>query len=240
MTLALLAVRAAWADVTVSPSRLVLDDEVRAAKVSVYNGGHHSLRIHASWSAIRQGQDGTLYPVPQGPPDRVRQALHLWPRDLVLKPGETAPVYVLLDPATPKDAHMRAQLRLDAQRQNDTGPRWGLSMPVFVRKAQSKVTAQITGVAQNDPRNLMVSLYRRGGATPYGALVVEGPDGAPIGVLNNVTLYANDRAVQFAVPLHAPLQAAAKVSYRGAGEFAHQVFDEYRIRVRTPSLERGQ
>ena len=227
--LALLGVRAAQADVTVSPSRLVVNEDVRAAKVSVYNGGHHSLRITARWSAIRQGSDGTLYPVPQGPPPAVLQALRLWPRDIILKPGQTAPVYVLLDPATPKDAHLRAQLRIDAQRQNGTGPRWGLSVPVFVRSAHLNASARIAGARMNGEHAMLISLYRRGGATPYGALVVRGPDDSAIGVLNNVTLYADDRLVQFEVPLRAPLQSPLRVSYQGTGEYARQVFDERRF-----------
>ncbi len=223
---------ASFADVTTNPSRLVLNNETRAGQIDVHNSGHHTLRIESGWTDIAQGEDGVLHPVPQGPAPDTTKGLHLWPQNFTLKPDETRAVYVVFDPEAQVSKEQRVHMRINADRVNGKGPRWGLTLPVFVRPQNLPVTAEITNVSWAGPQSLFVSLYRKGGASPYGRLAVSDDNGTIIGELGNVSLYVNGRAVRYEIPLETLPTGGGFVSYLGSGEFTNQVFDQIRFGVK--------
>ncbi len=218
-----------YADITTDPSRIVLTEQTRAGEVKVHNSGGHTIRIEIHWSDIAQGPDGVLHPVPQEAPPTASRGLHLWPRQFTLKPDETRAVYVVLDPKSEIEGERRVHIRINADRANGKGPRWGLTLPVFVREASMAMTTQITDIRWAGPQSLMVTLYRDGGATPYGQLVVTNDRGEILGELGNVTLYADKQNIQYEIPLDRPLDGSTYVTYLGAGEFENQTFDVRQI-----------
>jgi len=220
---------ASYADITTDPSRLVLTEQTRAGEVTVHNSGGHTLRIGVKWSDIAQGPDGVLHPVPEGAAASASRGLHLWPQKFTLKPDETRPVYVVLDPKSNIEGERGVHIRIDADRANGKGPRWGVTLPVFVREAGLAITAQIADVRWAGAQSLMVTLYRDGGATPYGQLVVTNDRGEILGELGNITLYADKHNIQYEIPLERPLEGTAYVTYLGAGEFDNQTFDVRQI-----------
>ncbi len=222
----------AFADVTTSPSRLVLNNETRAGQIDVHNSGGHSLTIETGWTTIAQGEDGVLHPVPQGPAADMTNGLHLWPQNFTLKPGETRAVYVVFDPKTPVETEQRVHMRIDADRISGKGPRWGLTLPVFIRPANLTVTTEITDVRWASPQSLLVSLYRQGGATPYGTLGVTDNNGQILGALGNVTLYAHGRVIRYEIPLDAMPDGSGFVTYLGSGEYTNQTFDRISFGVK--------
>ncbi len=233
LTVILTSATASFGDVTTNPSRVVLSEAVRAGEVQVHNSGRHSLNIVASWADIRQGGDGVLHPVPHPPaPDEF--GLHMWPTAFTLKPGETRPVFVVLDPKTNVGTEQRIHLRLDADQQNGKGPRWGMSMPVFVRPDGLVNTTRIENVRWASPQSVFVSLFRTNGITPYGKLTMTDDRGKELGALGNITLYANQKIVRYEIPLEAMPQGNITVRYLGSGEFSNQVFDDASLRETKP------
>jgi hypothetical protein len=215
----------ARADVTTNPSRLVISENARAGEVRVHNSGRHTLRIETGWSAIIQAADGVLHPVPQGAPDALTQDLHLWPDTFTLKPGESRDVYLVLDPKSVLEGERQVHLRINADRVNGKGPRWGLTLPVFIRAPGLGVSARIIDVRPASKQSIFVLLRREEGLTPYGKLVVTDGRGNILGELGNITLYAQDRDIRYEIPLDTLPSGAAFVSYIGSGEFENQVFD---------------
>ncbi|PHS21706.1 MAG: hypothetical protein COA84_15350 [Robiginitomaculum sp.] len=213
------------ADITTNPSRMVLGENDRAGEVKIHNSGGHTLRIETGWTAIAQGPDGVLHPIPQGAAPNDTKGLHLWPQVFTLKPGDTRAVYVVLDPKSQVEDERHVHIRIDADRVNGKGPRWGLTLPVFVREAAMPVSAQITEARWAGAQSLMVSLYREDGATPYGRLIASNDRGEILGELGNITLYADRQTIQYKIPLERLPEGAVIISYLGSGEFENQVFD---------------
>ncbi len=226
----LLFARTGLTDVTTNPSRLVLTQEVRAGEIQVHNSGHHTLTISTGWTAIAQGNDGLLYPAPYGPATVPIAGLQMWPNAFTLKPDETRAVYVVLPPENPIKSEQLTHIRIDADRVNGKGPRWGLSLPVFVRAKYMPMTVQITEVRRAGPQSVFVTLFRHGGATPYGKLVISDERGRTLGELGNITLYADKQDVRYEIPLEHSTPGTSFISYLGSGEFENQVFDIQEIK----------
>ncbi len=218
---------AVLADVTADPSRLVLNETTRAGQINVHNSGGHTLRIKTLWAAIAQGPNGILHPAEVNPVLPLTHNLQMWPGDFILKPDETRPLYVMLPPKAPVLGEQHVHIRINADRVNGKGPRWGLSLPVFVRETGMPVTAQIIQARKGGPQSVLVNLYRKGGATPYGKLVATTMQGQVLGELGNITLYADQKPIQYEIPLDLMPRAheTILVTYLGSGEFENQVFD---------------
>lgn len=216
---------AAGGDVTTNPSRLVLSNNIRAGEISVHNSGTHTLSIHSSWTGIRQDGDGVLHPVPQPHAPDKTFGLHKWPQDFTLKPGETRPIVLVLDPKTAILEEQRTHLRIDADRENGRGPRWGVTLPIFMRPDGLAMRAKIVDVRWASENSVLVHLIRKDGSTPYGKIQITDTAGTTLGELGNISLYANDQVVRYEIQIDNPVTTEITVRYIGAGEFENQVFD---------------
>jgi hypothetical protein len=222
----------AYAEITVEPTRVVLDSETRNAAITLTNDGRRQQIITAVWTDLIQAADANLYPTGQQIPLKQVGAVQVWPGKIELNPGESIQVSLLLDPANPLTGEVRRHLRFNIDPARGSGPRWGVVIPVFTRGPMPGPDVQILDVEGREDGNLMVSLHNRAGASPHGSLMVFDRDGRKLAELKNVNLYTQNQRITFALPLPNWPKGQFTVRYLGEAEYSGDVFAEMRFSIK--------
>ncbi len=211
------------AGISTDKSRIVLTRDQRAARLTVRNDSSHPLIITSAFERLRQNRQSLLVPVPGGVSAQMRQGLHVWIKQAVLPPGKATTVFLVLDTSAALGQERRVHLRLNADPQNGLGPRWGLSIPVFMRPAGLSANATLFDPQITNAHSLSVQLRRRDGATPYGMIEITDKAGKTLGAVHNVTLYAQNQPVRYSIDVNGKTPPA-RIRYVGEEEFSGQTF----------------
>jgi P pilus assembly chaperone PapD len=215
--------------VNVSPAVVIIDASSREGVVTLRNGGEHPEEIELTFQfgTSVADSDGNVRLVladsaPAGAPSAVSW-LRAFPRRLVLAPGETQLVRIMVRPPEGTAAgEYWARLIVSAvpqgepveQRQGDATMRLRVGTRV-VAGVHYRVGRLTTGISaanavatlDEDEVNLTLDLQRQGNAAFVGRLRVRylGANGAPLGAeyVEPFTLYAADLRRRFRVPARA-------------------------------------
>lgn len=206
----------ASAQLMVHPTRIVLDDDQRAAQLEVINSSTEPATYRLSLVNRRMSEDGKFLPVDEPQPnERFADAmLRYSPRHITLAPGSSQAVRILLrKPSDLAAGEYRSHLLFAKQAdsvQTDADPGTpasdgidialnalvGVSIPVIVREGATRADASITKLAlETDTGSPMAAmeLHRSGNQSVYGDLVASfAPEGgAPriVGRAGGVAVY---------------------------------------------------
>jgi len=197
-----LLTQASWADILISPQRVVMNDSTRQATVSLHNPGDKARSYRLQWVEREQTADGGVR-VAEGKsnPNSAAGLVRFSPRQVTVPPGQTQTVrldyrpnanlatgeyrsHLLIGIEPAKDAAGRPSGTEVAREQRD-GMTFRLealmsfAVPVFVRHGAGSVNTDITGVkpafVERDGQRqpaLDITLSRSGEHSAYGKLIV--------------------------------------------------------------------
>jgi P pilus assembly chaperone PapD len=101
-------------DLVVTPTRLVLDDKARAGDITLLNKGSQTVRYRLTLVDMEMSEDGVLRRVESGSRHSAKNILRLSPREIVLQPGESQRIKVLVTfPAGLADGELRSHLSFE-------------------------------------------------------------------------------------------------------------------------------
>lgn len=211
LTLAIVVGLAPWpavhAQLALFPTRVVFEQNQRAAQVELMNTGIEAATYRIHLVNRRMGEHGEFMPVESpGPGERFAdELLRYSPRQVIIPPGSSQTIRVLLrKPADLEPGEYRSHLQFDrvpeASGSNNletlgrgTGAQVGVviqalvgaSIPLIVRHGETRASVTITDLALQAPGSdgkpaLALQLNRTGSRSSYGDLVVHySPLGGP-------------------------------------------------------------
>lgn len=195
--LACLPQRAAWADLMVSPTRLVFEKNQRAAQLDLINNSTETATYRIGIVNRRMSETGEFSPADSPAPGEqfAGDLLRYSPRQVVLAPGAGQVVRVMLrKPADLAPGEYRSHLifekvaapKPDASLDTQAAPSdgqvsvqltmlTGLSIPVIVRHGETAVSVTLSDLALSKPAPgqatmLAAVLQRSGNRSVYGDL----------------------------------------------------------------------
>ncbi|HET9948384.1 MAG TPA: hypothetical protein VFQ22_05660 [Longimicrobiales bacterium] len=213
------------ASVSVSPMAVYLDARSRSGSVTLYNPGTRAeeVRIELAFGYPQSDEEGNLSVpiVPEAPPGEPSAApwLSVFPRRLVLEPGQRQVVRILARPPAdlpPGEYWARALVRSRGgqepieSRQGDVGIRLDVETVVVVAVTyrNGEVTTGVelgdaTAALQGDTLVARASLRRMGNAAFLGRVLVEAldEDGDVIGSAEQVLAVYRTIIARVALPL---------------------------------------
>lgn len=215
----------AMAEVSVEPTRIVLNKSQHTQTIIVRNDGSRSVSVGLVWTKMVQAADASLHPT--GVARDVRQArlITVTPTKAELYPGQQAIFTLQLDPNTPDGIEIREHLRFDIDQTIKKGPRWAVVIPVFVRLGIAAPKVSISGAHYGQDGKVYVSMIHTNGASPYGHLSVFDQQ-SEIARLNNINLYQQGQNTTFSLPVPGGTNRNLRVQYVGDAEFLGQLFAE--------------
>jgi hypothetical protein len=239
--------------VLVTPVRLVLDDDARSAELTLVNRGSKREVVRVSFGHFAMDPAGSMSEVPADDPGTrwADELLRFSPHQVTLDPGQPQLVRLQirrrpdLDPGEYR-SHLVFQVVSSGDDATDVGapahgtavrlrPRFGVSIPIFVRMRSRGVEVAIDDVhlvpaTADAPESLHVELRREGDRSVYGDLRVERQRGsAPaetVTEIRGVAVYApnSSRSFDLALPegfvAHGDLVVRYLDRERDAGELA--------------------
>ena len=218
-SLALLPLRAAWADLMVAPTRIVFDKNQRAAQLDLINSGSETATYRISVANRRMSETGEFSAIDSpGPGEQFAgDLLRYSPRQVVLAPGGGQTVRISLRKpadlaageyrshlifvkiAAPKGA---SSIEAEAAPSNEVSVQLtmlvGLSIPVIVRQGETTASVALNGLGllnpvAGQPATLAMNLQRSGNRSVYGDLSATfTPQGGPaqeVGKAGGVAVY---------------------------------------------------
>ncbi|MDH3325309.1 MAG: fimbria/pilus periplasmic chaperone [Gammaproteobacteria bacterium] len=222
--LTLLTINTAWANLMISPHRVVFEDRDRSASVSLMNtqGKTTTYRLH--WVQQKQTSNGKYSDLPSDSNEvpNASSMLRFSPRQVTLAPGEKQTVRIslrrkkgLTEPEYRSHLLFEALPKQDETTKPGGGSRiklnllLGFSIPVIVRQGKLNAQASISNVTlmktqeKNKGKNYYgarITLQRTGLHSAYGTIKVMWRNRSKnqfeqIGILNNVALYPESNQV---------------------------------------------
>ena len=261
LVISLIATSQAFANLLISPTRVVFDERDRAATVSVINNSDSTRTYRFGMIEHRQMPDGSYKRIDEQNPDTTglyfaSDMIRFSPRQVVLKPGERQQVRLSLrKPADLASGEYRSHLSFvelpDAAifEQNPDSAQiklfmmMGFTIPVQVRQGAVSVSASINDakLVQDEGKNvgLQVDISREGNFSSFGKVTVlwRPTLNAPyeeLNFINNVAIYReiNQRSIFIGLKKNQLKPGLYKVVYEGDNEFNKRVFDELEIDYR--------
>ena len=231
--LSLLALCApARAELMLHPTRIVFEQNQRAAQIELINNGTRPASYRIALVNRRMTDAGQFEPADSpGPGERFADSmLRYSPRQITLQPGTAQTVRVMLrKPAELAEGEYRSHLLFDKlpdaegensieQRGQDSGigvvvnALVGASVPVIVRHGKVDASVKLSGLAvQYDATRrplLAMRFEREGGSSVYGDVSVSftprGGKTHTVGQVGGVAVYTPNRVRQAALPLQLP------------------------------------
>jgi P pilus assembly chaperone PapD len=223
----------AWADLMLHPTRLVFDKNERAAQLELINNGKETATYRITLVNRRMNEIGEFSGVDTPLPGEQfsDEMLRYSPRQVVLAPGESQTVRVLLRrPANLQQGEYRSHLQFDrvpdmSSNSIDTiGDKAesdavgvnlkaliGVSIPVIVRQGDTAATVTLAGPRLLAPETgkapvLTADLKRTGDRSVYGDLIVTfTPDNGvehQVGVAGGIAVYMPNDTRKIRMELH--------------------------------------
>ena len=231
--LSLLALCApARAELMLHPTRIVFEQNQRAAQIELINNGTRPASYRIALVNRRMTDAGQFEPADSpGPGERFADSmLRYSPRQITLQPGTAQTVRVMLrKPAELAEGEYRSHLLFDklpdAEGENSIEQRGqnsgigvvvnalvGASVPVIVRHGKVDASVKLSGLAvQYDATRrplLAMRFEREGGSSVYGDVSVSftprGGKTHTVGQVGGVAVYTPNRVRQAALPLQLP------------------------------------
>lgn len=195
----LMAAQTAWADLSLFPTRLVLEKNQRAAQVELMNSGTEPETYRIRLVNRRMGENGEFIAIEApGPGEQFADPLLRYsPRQVTIAPGTSQTVRLLLrKPADLAAGEYRSHLQFDrvldatgassveSVRSTDNKEIGvviralvGASIPVIVRQGDTQATATLSNLvleqpAASQPSMLVFQMLREGNRSVYGDLAV--------------------------------------------------------------------
>ncbi len=196
----LLSIPPAHADLTIVPTRVVLEERDRNAVLTIVNRGDHAETFRLSWQHLRQLRDGRYQEIATPAADDLFAdvMIRLSPRQITLEPGEQQIVRLLLrKPPDLPPGEYRSHLLFSAEPQVLGTPQassgaigielkvaYGLSIPVIVRHGPLSASASLSFTWRRVDKMLAVTalIERQGNKSVYGDILVQyqPPQGEPV------------------------------------------------------------
>ena len=231
--LSLLALCApARAELMLHPTRIVFEQNQRAAQIELINNGTRPASYRIALVNRRMTDAGQFEPADSpGPGERFADSmLRYSPRQITLQPGTAQTVRVMLrKPAELAEGEYRSHLLFDklpdAEGENSIEQRGqnsgigvvvnalvGASVPVIVRHGKVDASVKLSGLAvQYDATRrplLAMRFEREGGSSVYGDVSVSftprGGKTHTVGQVGGIAVYTPNRVRQAALPLQLP------------------------------------
>ena len=231
--LSLLALCApARAELMLHPTRIVFEQNQRAAQIELINNGTRPASYRIALVNRRMTDAGQFEPADSpGPGERFADSmLRYSPRQITLQPGTAQTVRVMLrKPAELAEGEYRSHLLFDklpdAEGENSIEQRGqnsgigvvmnalvGASVPVIVRHGKVDASVKLAGLAvQYDATRrplLAMRFEREGGSSVYGDVSVSftprGGKTHTVGQVGGIAVYTPNRVRQAALPLQLP------------------------------------
>lgn len=231
--LSLLALCApARAELMLHPTRIVFEQNQRAAQIELINNGTRPASYRIALVNRRMTDAGQFEPADSpAPGERFADSmLRYSPRQITLQPGTAQTVRVMLrKPAELAEGEYRSHLLFDKlpdaegensieQRGQDSGigvvvnALVGASVPVIVRHGKVDASVKLSGLAvQYDATRrplLAMRFEREGGSSVYGDVSVSftprGGKTHTVGQVGGIAVYTPNRVRQAALPLQLP------------------------------------
>ena len=221
---AFLSVSKAYADITITPTRVVFEDRDRFSEVTLVNSGNKAETYDIGWQFYRmfEGREAPYELVESSVTEfDLTQHMVYTPRRVTLAPGAKQKIRLALrrpPEVQPGEyrAHMtfkgvRDDLNTDGQAATTTSAAVKInvsySIPVVFRAGEPDIAASIDNVSfQRNPNNglleALVTISRSG--SPYGVLghlFVYDPTGKVIGEISNAHIFPEIQTRIFKVPL---------------------------------------
>ncbi|MFC0119853.1 molecular chaperone [Pseudoalteromonas xiamenensis] len=234
-----------FANLSISPNRVVFSERDRVATIMLLNSGDQAVSYRLQWKNLVFDHLGNLINVdkPQGP--LVENMIRVSPRHVTLAPNERQIVKLAI--RKPKDlpeAEFRSYLNLVAQlieapkEQKQSGLHINLmisyNVPVIVRNSSRIPEVSIDKFTLPDSENIELVMSRRGPLSSSGNMTVEHVDTngskTVVARLNNANIYAEQSTSLFRLPLigHTKLPKHGKlvIRYEGNEQFKNHLFAE--------------
>lgn len=221
---------AAYAEISLDTTRIVLSSGQKTAEINVFNSGQQAYTVTAQWTHLRQGANGMLYPTAQYVAPADFNAVGIYPAKLQIPAQGTAKIRLLLPPGPIANGETRQHLRLDMDPEYGVGAQFAFVLPVLVRGTVLSPDVVIAATQLQGGERLNVRMLNRAGASPHGHLVVFDGSGHEVARMNNVNLYQVNTAVTFTLKLPATHGPSLHVRYDGDAEYAGTVFATANIR----------
>ena len=241
----------AFADLLISPTRVVLDERHRQATVTLINSGEVTRSYRVGWSQFVALPKGGYRPYTEEEARKfagLERLTRISPKQVTLNPGEQQSVKILLRQreALPVGEY-RSHLTLTAlpppkeantnagSTQVQLNMLMSYTFPVIYRIGTPKVAVNIDQISvvtkkENNATFIRVALSHNDLFSAGGRLVAyfapEGGDKKQVGLLNGYNLYPEVKQAQ--VEIHWPdfklLPGTLSVEYEGQQEFFGQTF----------------
>lgn len=224
----------AGANLLVTPTRIVFEERMRTAQVTVMNAGTETGNFRFSFIRQHMTESGKFLAVEDGEEGMFSDSMIRYsPRQVTLPPGQSQVIRLMLrKPRDLKDGEYRSHMvfqvlpkprksNIDsAIKANQKGitveilPIVGISIPVIVRQGQlSSETSlsnlqYIAGTEANPRARIGIDIHRSGNASIYGdfraTFTPKGGKPVVVGLSNGVAVYSNSPMRHFEIPMNAP------------------------------------
>jgi hypothetical protein len=221
----------AGANLMITPTRIVFEDRMRTAQVTLMNNGTETGNYRISFINQNMTDDGKFEPVEEGAEGMFSDSLVRYsPRQITLPPGQSQVVRLMLrKPRDLKDGEYRSHMLFQALPKPGKSslestlnkkadkitveiiPIVGISIPVIVRKGNinSEVTLSnakyIAGDQTNPKARIAIDMNRTGESSIYGDFrIMHTPkNGLPsvVGLSNGVAIYTPNTIRRYEIPL---------------------------------------
>lgn len=224
----------AGANLLVTPTRIVFEERMRTAQVTLMNAGTETGNFRISFKRQHMTESGKFVTVENGEGGMFSDSMVRYsPRQVTLAAGQSQVIRLML--RKPRDlkngeyrSHMTFQVLPKAKNRsidsaintNQKGitveilPVVGISIPVIVRHGQlsSELSLSnlqyIAGTEANPRARIGIDMHRSGSASVYGDFraTFTPKDGKPVivGLSNGVAVYANSPMRHYEIPINSP------------------------------------
>lgn len=223
----------AGANLLITPTRVVFEDRMRTAQVTLMNNGTEAGNFRISFINQNMTDEGDFEPVEEGTPGKFSNSMVKYsPRQITLPAGQSQVVRLMLrKPRDLEDGEYRSHMlfqslpkanksSLESFSQKETDnitveiiPIVGISIPVIVRSG--KINAEVTlsdakyiaANATNPKSRISVDIHRTGNSSVYGDFRVTytPKNGLPtvVGISNGLAVYTPNTVRHYEIPLTA-------------------------------------
>ena len=184
--------QSAWAQLSVSPKRVIFEDRERSHELLLINTGDKTKKYRIGFKQLKMTRAGGYQPVTKGEREQAMfasDAVRFSPRQVTLAPGMSQTVRLLVrKPKGLIDGEYRSHLTFSeipddtdqfgvAQQQDSQGfafrmrPLLGISIPIILRQGKliQAVDLKPVDVANN---RINLELHRKGQVSVYGEIIV--------------------------------------------------------------------
>ena len=251
----------AWADLLVSPTRIVFGERDRVKEVILINTGNEKRSYRVEWSEKTVSTKGNYINVTDGLPDfALSPFVRFSPRQVTLQPGERQVVKLLVRKSNQMNMdEYRSHLRFFAlpierellPEQQINGIELKLdvltsyTIPVIYRtiNPQPEINLETVEVRQNssDNADILVTISKQSSTSVTGSLYAyinnkETGKKVRIGELNSVTMFHESNQVTFKVKWqefekYSSYSGSLELEYVGSKEFTNTRFDQMAVNI---------